>query len=90
MRQADGLVIVPASDNQAYLTREGARATPVVFVDRPPVGLQADAVLVDKPGGRGRGGCTTWWRAATAHSGTWATYAPSPPRGSASRATRRR
>src|SRR5689334_6329561 len=51
MRQADGLVIVPASDNQAYLTREVHGATPVVFVDRPPVGLQADAVLVDNQAG---------------------------------------
>jgi LacI family transcriptional regulator len=51
MRQADGLVIVPASDNQAYLTREVHAATPVVFVDRPPVGVQADAVLVDNQAG---------------------------------------
>jgi LacI family transcriptional regulator len=51
MRQADGLVIVPASDNQAYLAREVDSATPLVFVDRPPVGLQADAVLVDNRAG---------------------------------------
>jgi LacI family transcriptional regulator len=51
MRQADGLVIVPASDNQAYLSREVHAATPVVFVDRPPVGLHADAVLVDNVAG---------------------------------------
>ena len=51
MRQADGLVIVPASDNQAYLAREVDPPTPLVFVDRPPVGLQADAVLVDNQAG---------------------------------------
>jgi len=51
MRQADGLVIVPASANQAYLASEVHAATPVVFVDRPPVGLHADAVLVDNGAG---------------------------------------
>lgn len=51
MRQADAMLIVPASDNQAYLTREVATGTPLVFVDRPPVGLHADAVLVDNESG---------------------------------------
>lgn len=51
MRQADGLVIVPASANQSYLTREIHAATPVVFVDRPPMGVHADAVLVDNQAG---------------------------------------
>ncbi|MET7423446.1 LacI family DNA-binding transcriptional regulator [Dactylosporangium sp. NPDC005555] len=51
MRQADAMLIVPASDNQAYLTREVAPGTPLVFVDRPPVGLHADAVLVDNESG---------------------------------------
>jgi LacI family transcriptional regulator len=51
MRQADALVIVPASADQAYLTREILPATPVVFIDRPPVGLHADAVLVDNRAG---------------------------------------
>jgi LacI family transcriptional regulator len=51
MRQADAMLIVPASDNQAYLTREVVGGTPLVFVDRPPVGLHADAVLVDNEAG---------------------------------------
>ncbi|GAA3191933.1 LacI family DNA-binding transcriptional regulator [Dactylosporangium siamense] len=51
MRQADAMLIVPASDNQAYLTREVVGGTPLVFVDRPPVGLHADAVLVDNETG---------------------------------------
>ncbi|MEU0562116.1 LacI family DNA-binding transcriptional regulator [Dactylosporangium sp. NPDC006015] len=51
MRQADAMLIVPASDNQAYLTREVTTGTPLVFVDRPPVGLHADAVLVDNESG---------------------------------------
>ncbi|MET7397388.1 LacI family DNA-binding transcriptional regulator [Dactylosporangium sp. NPDC005572] len=50
-RQADALVIVPASDNQAYLGREMVAGTPVVFVDRPPVGVHADAVLADNEAG---------------------------------------
>jgi LacI family transcriptional regulator len=50
-RQADALVIVPASDNQRYLAKDIDAATPVVFVDRPPVGIDADAVLVDNVAG---------------------------------------
>lgn len=51
MRQADAMVMVPASDNQAYLSKALGRGTPVVFVDRPPVGLHADAVLADNEAG---------------------------------------
>jgi len=51
MRQADAMVMVPASDDQAYLARELGPTTPVVFVDRPPVGLHADAVLADNEAG---------------------------------------
>ncbi|MFE9202279.1 LacI family DNA-binding transcriptional regulator [Micromonospora sp. NPDC007230] len=47
MRQADALVVVPASDDQSYLAGEVSAGTPVVFVDRPPVGLPVDAVLAD-------------------------------------------
>ncbi|GGN99495.1 LacI family transcriptional regulator [Actinoplanes lobatus] len=50
-RQADALVVVPASDNQAYLAHEIAAGTPVIFVDRPPVGVLADAVLADNRAG---------------------------------------
>ncbi|MGR6319260.1 LacI family DNA-binding transcriptional regulator [Micromonospora soli] len=46
-RQADALVVVPASDDQSYLAGELNAGTPVVFVDRPPVGLRVDAVLAD-------------------------------------------
>jgi len=51
MRQADALVIVPASDSQSYLSGEVAAGTPIVFVDRPPVGLSVDAVLADNQAG---------------------------------------
>lgn len=50
-RQADALVVVPASDNQGYLSREVYAGTPIVFVDRPAVGVSVDAVLVDNHGG---------------------------------------
>ncbi|WP_319461718.1 LacI family DNA-binding transcriptional regulator [Micromonospora sp. RTP1Z1] len=51
MRQADALVVVPASDDQSYLAGEVNAGTPVVFVDRPPVGLPVDAVLADNHDG---------------------------------------
>lgn len=50
-RQADALFVVPASDDQTYLSAEIAAGTPVVFVDRPPVGVRADAVLSDNEAG---------------------------------------
>jgi LacI family transcriptional regulator len=50
-RQADALVVVPASSNQRYLASEINAGTPVVFIDRPPVGVNADAVLVDNHAG---------------------------------------
>lgn len=43
-RQVDGLIIVPTSGNHSYLAREVDRGTPVVFVDRPPAGIDADTV----------------------------------------------
>lgn len=46
-RQVDGLIVVPTPGNHAYLAREMERGTPVVFVDRPPVGLDADTVSTD-------------------------------------------
>lgn len=51
MRQADALVVAPASDDQSYLAGEVNAGTPVVFVDRPPVGLPVDAVLADNHDG---------------------------------------
>jgi LacI family transcriptional regulator len=54
-RRVDALLLVPASRDHAYLARDG---TPVVFLDRPPVGVDADCVLLDNVGGA---------RAATEH-----------------------
>jgi LacI family transcriptional regulator len=52
-RRVDALLLVPASSehDQAWLVRELGDATPVVFVDRPPHGIDADCVLVDNAGG---------------------------------------
>ncbi|MGK2904111.1 MAG: LacI family DNA-binding transcriptional regulator [Mycobacterium sp.] len=44
-RRADGLVMMPAADDQEYLDPELRAGTPMVFVDRPPHGIQADSVL---------------------------------------------
>ena len=46
-RRVDALVIAPASAEQGYLARELPATTPVVFVDRPPRGFAADAVVTD-------------------------------------------
>lgn len=50
-RRVDGLIVVPTGTDQRYLRAEIAAGTPVVFVDRPGVGVSADAVLVDNAGG---------------------------------------
>jgi LacI family transcriptional regulator len=42
---------VPAGSHQAYVADEVGTSTPVVVVARPPVGLEADCVLVDDFGG---------------------------------------
>lgn len=53
-RRADALVIASSADNQSYLEREVGDGTPVVFVDRAPVGYVADAVVTDNAAGAGR------------------------------------
>jgi LacI family transcriptional regulator len=51
-RRVDALLLVPAGPERdhGWLEAELA-ATPVVFLDRPPRGLEADAVLLDNAGG---------------------------------------
>jgi LacI family transcriptional regulator len=46
-RRVDGLVIVPAGQDHSYLIRERRAGTALVFVDREPRLLDADAVVVD-------------------------------------------
>jgi LacI family transcriptional regulator len=50
-RRVDGLIVVPAGTDQRYLHAEVSAGIPVVFVDRPGVGVAADAVMVDNAGG---------------------------------------
>jgi LacI family transcriptional regulator len=50
-RGVDGLVIVPCTNDQSYLERERRSGTALVFVDRPPRFIDADAVLTDNAGG---------------------------------------
>src|SRR3954468_21936091 len=47
-RRVDALLLVPASRDHEYLARN---EIPVVFLDRPPTGLDADCVLLDNLGG---------------------------------------
>jgi LacI family transcriptional regulator len=44
-RRVDGLIIVPAAADQGYLAAERRAGLAVVFVDRPPRFLDADAVV---------------------------------------------
>lgn len=50
-RRVDGLIIVPTGGDQSYLGAEADRGTPAVFVDRSPIGLGGDSVLIDNRGG---------------------------------------
>ncbi|MEU8512832.1 LacI family DNA-binding transcriptional regulator [Kitasatospora sp. NPDC048722] len=50
-RRVDGLIVVPTGDDHRYLLPETAAGTPVVFLDRPAAGIEADAVLSDNAGG---------------------------------------
>ena len=53
-RRADALIIVPATDHHGYLEQLVEAGTPVVFVDRPPVGFAADCVMTDNRDGASR------------------------------------
>ena len=50
-RSIDALLIVPASADHRYLLPEIGAGTPVIFLDRPPRGIEADAVVFDNVGG---------------------------------------
>lgn len=49
-RGLDGLIIAPVGPDQTHLEAELAAGPPFVFVDRPPVGLQADVAMIDNTG----------------------------------------
>jgi LacI family transcriptional regulator len=50
-RRIDGLLVVPAGDDHHYLLPELEAGLHVVFIDRPPANIDADAVLLDNAGG---------------------------------------
>jgi LacI family transcriptional regulator len=50
-RRVDGLIIVPAGDDQSYLANEQRSGLSLVFADRPPRLLRADAVVSNNAGG---------------------------------------
>ena len=50
-RLVDALLIVPAGSDHRYLLPELSIGTPIVFLDRPPRGVDADTVLLDNVGG---------------------------------------
>lgn len=56
-RKPSGLIVAPVGEDQGYLHR-WMESTPIVCVDRAPVGLQADTFTADDEGGA---------HAATAH-----------------------
>lgn len=46
-RSVEGILIVPASYEHFYLEGERQRGTPIVFLDRPPINVLADSVILD-------------------------------------------
>jgi LacI family transcriptional regulator len=50
-RRVDGIIVVPASHDHAYLYEERRAGTALVFVDRPASHLDADTVVSDNVGG---------------------------------------
>ena len=46
-RRVDGLILNTVTEDQGYLQAEREQGTPLVFVDRPPTGLVADAVITN-------------------------------------------
>ncbi|MGH2947568.1 MAG: LacI family DNA-binding transcriptional regulator [Solirubrobacteraceae bacterium] len=50
-RRVDALILVPAGSDHAYIAPAVASGTPIVFLDRPPTGIEADTVLLDNRGG---------------------------------------
>jgi LacI family transcriptional regulator len=50
-RRVRGIIVVPVSRDHRFLRRELEHGTAIVFLDRPPARLRADAVLLDNVGG---------------------------------------
>ncbi len=54
-RRVDGIIVVPASHDHAYLYEERRAGTALVFVDRPASHLDADSIVSDNVGGARQG-----------------------------------
>ncbi len=50
-RRLDGLILTTVTPNQSYLVPEQRHGTQFVFVDRPPTGVEADAIISDNAEG---------------------------------------
>ncbi len=50
-RRVDALILTTVTANQSYLRPEVSRGIPVVFLDREPVGIEADIVVSDNRDG---------------------------------------
>lgn len=50
-RRVRALLIVSSSTDHRHLADEVGRGIPLVFVDRPPVGVEADSVVIDNRAG---------------------------------------
>ncbi|HXL19420.1 MAG TPA: LacI family DNA-binding transcriptional regulator, partial [Streptosporangiaceae bacterium] len=55
VRRVDGLLIAPAGQDHSYLLGEMKMVTPLVFIDRSPRYLAADAVVSDNRAGTAKG-----------------------------------
>jgi len=53
-RRVDGLLVVPAGSDHRFLVPELRMGTAAVFMDRPAVNLDVDAILIDNVGGARR------------------------------------
>lgn len=50
-RRVEGLLIVPAGHDHSYLTPELRLGLPIIFLDRPPLNLHTDTIVLDNRGG---------------------------------------
>jgi LacI family transcriptional regulator len=50
-RRVRALLVIPTDGHHTHLSADRAAGVPFVFLDRPPVGVAADAVLIDNVGG---------------------------------------
>lgn len=53
-RRVDGLILTPIAKSQAHVIPEHSRDLPIVFIDREPNGVDADAVVSDNATGGAR------------------------------------